>query len=139
MTEELQNPFVIQCKDCRRILGDSFSLVSFKENSLVLSAVSSSVYTKDKKIESTQPFDLKCQYVLVCCKCSKVVGRKYLTVNDTMKDCIGRFCLDRSFVSSFMLGCEAVPEDITLSGLAEEVAKIQKFCVTLYKKLQKDH
>lgn len=138
MTEDLQNPFVIQCKDCRRILGDSFSLISFKENCLVLSTVSSSVYTKEKKIESTQPFDLKCHYVLVYCKCSKIVGRKYLTVNETMKDCIERYCIDRNFVSSFMLGCEAVPGEISLSGLAEEVSKVQRFCVTLYKKLQKD-
>lgn len=138
MSEELQNPFVIQCRECRRILGDSFSLVAFQQNCLVLSSVSSSVITKECKIESTEPHDLKCHYVVACCKCSKPVGKKYLTVNDAMKECIGRYCISREAVTSYMLGTESAPEDVSLSTLAEEVSKLQRFCVSLYKKLQRE-
>lgn len=138
MSEELQNPFVIQCKDCRRILADSFSLIAFKNNYLILSNVSSSVYTNEKKVESTTSYDAKCHYLLIYCECSKAVGKKYITVNEAMKDCIDKYCVNREFVYSFLLGAETPKQEITLSALAEEVTKLQRFCITLYKRIQKD-
>lgn len=131
MPDELQNPFVVQCKDCRRVLADSFSLVAFVSDFLVFGAAAPSLCARD-----TAESDGACVFVPLHCACAQRVGRKYLTATDGVR--VNKFCLSRDAVSSFLLGAHVPASEVSIATLAEEVAKLQRFCVTLYKKVQKD-
>lgn len=134
----LQNPFVIQCKDCSLIVGDSFSLLDFKKNHLIFSTLSINTILQNEEKESTNTFDYKCQYKEVKCKCGNIIGTKYSTVNDNIKDLFNKHCIDRSKVFSYQLGCNVEVAEQSLSSLAEEVSKLQKLFVYLHNKVEKN-
>ncbi|KCZ80498.1 hypothetical protein H312_02096 [Anncaliia algerae PRA339] len=137
----LQNPFVVQCKNCLRIVADSFSLLNFKKEILLFSSISENIHLNDKEKDSDEPYDYKCKYLDLECLCSNVIGRKYLSVNENIQEMMLKFCIYKKCVISYQLGSNIEIKEHTLSSLAEEVSKLQKFCVYLHNKLEKkqDH
>ncbi|KAM0679146.1 hypothetical protein BDAP_000010 [Binucleata daphniae] len=137
MTENhLQNPFVIQCSKCDAILGDSFALLDFKHNFLILHTVSQNASKDVTKNVSKKSFDVDCTYTHIICKCKQNVGKYYYTVNKECNGFVDKFCLNRAFLKSYTLG-NVQDKTMNLVDLCEEVEKLQRFCVYLHKKIDK--
>lgn len=134
--DALQNPFVIQCRACSTVLADSFALKNYRNNALVVSAVSSSAIEDQKKVLSKDAADADCWFYPIRCRCSAVVGKKYITVNAACNGHAGMYCIDQQHVYTYALGTTAVRTDLTLSEVAEEIDKLQRFCVYLYRRIE---
>jgi hypothetical protein len=134
--EELRNPFVMQCKACNTVVGDSFSLKDFKHGMLVLSTVSSTTIVEDKKILSDGAFDSNCWFCTIKCRCQKAIGRKYVTVNVACGGFAGTYCIDQDSVYTYALGTASTPREFTLAEAADEIERLQRFCVYLYKRIE---
>lgn len=138
MTENrLQNPFVIQCDQCSAILGDSFALLNFKHNFLILNNVSDAVIIDKNKKMSNNGFDSDCTHCELVCKCKQIIGKFYYTVNKECGSFVDKYCLNRAACKSYTLGNVEGGKEIGLTDLCDEVEKLQRFCVYLHKKLEK--
>lgn len=136
MTDEnLQNPFVLQCQNCNTIIADSFALVDYKDNKYFVGTMYSTL--PGKKKTSTDDFDFECTYQTVLCKCSFIVGKKYLTVNEGLSRYAGKYAIDVDKVSCYGLGSTEI-ENVTMGEVVNEIRRLQRMCVFLYKRQDKN-
>ncbi|KAM0686826.1 hypothetical protein COBT_001945 [Conglomerata obtusa] len=133
--ENLHNPFIVQCKSCNIIISDSFALVDYKHNHLIFTTINNDVTTKKLRHTSKKNFDIHCSYSDVHCKCEKNIGKFYYTVNRECSTFVGRYCVNREEVKSYVLGSVVNGKEMGISDLCEEVEKLQRFCVYLHKKI----
>ncbi|EPR78744.1 hypothetical protein SLOPH_1859 [Spraguea lophii 42_110] len=133
----LHNPFVIQCESCKLIIGESFALIDYRNNKLILEYVSSNI----SEITNNK----------IKCKCGKIVGNVETIIqsdenknNSKISKSITEiteqgkklYYIEKNNVTTFVLGYT----DTNLMGiseLSEEVYKLQKFCTMLYEKINK--
>ena len=134
----LLNPFAIQCLNCKSILSDSFSLIDYKKNLLIFNSVTENVLTNENKLESKDSFDKNCWFQYLNCICGKNIGKKYFTINNEINNCIGKFTIRRDEIFSYVLGNNTNvlnnESEVNVHLLAEEVNKIKKVIVEMYKK-----
>lgn len=135
----MKNPFIIQCKLCKLIIADSFTLIDYKHNHLIFTKISSICNTSIKKQENTNKndFDYNCQYNLITCDCKNIVGKKYVTVNRECMMFVDKYAIDREQVISYELS-GSIDGSKCLGDLGLEVERIKKFCVYLYNKNNKN-
>ncbi|TBT97346.1 kinetochore protein Mis18 [Hamiltosporidium tvaerminnensis] len=132
-----QNPFVIQCKSCKTILGDSFTLLNYKNNTLIFSTLATTTNILPTNIVSNNTLDKDCTYnIIQCSLCNSFIGKKYIVVNFIYKEYLNRYCIEKDKIYSYQLGCEKPIDEIGVSELSEEISKLQKFCVYLFKKIK---
>lgn len=132
----LQNPFVIQCKQCQIIIADSFSLLDFKNSYLIFSSISSNTKVLNRKYTSDKIIDKDCTYFEISCGCGIIVGRKYITVTKKFEDFVDRFCFLKDLIDSYMLGAVEGKAEVSLIEVCDEVERLKRFCVYLYKRLE---
>ncbi|KAF7682603.1 Kinetochore protein mis18 [Astathelohania contejeani] len=138
MSDDLLAPFVIQCTECNQVLADSFSLLNFRNNTLIMGAVSSHCRISKTKHKGKDVIDTDCTFNMLSCSCGHSVGRRYITVNLALSDYVGRYCIERSSVKSYALGASSETEGLGLVEVCDEILKLQRFCVYLYNKMKKE-
>ncbi|EOB11328.1 hypothetical protein NBO_1288g0005 [Nosema bombycis CQ1] len=126
----LRNPFVLQCKSCNSIVCDSFSLLDYKNSSLIFNSIASTV-----TLDSSKHTDSDTVYSFIRCKCSNTIGKRYYTTNADMNGYSGMYFISKESVFSYMLGGNSEFKSVTLYEIAEDVEKLQKLCLFLYKKI----
>lgn len=131
MTQQiLRNPFVVQCKACNSTICDSFSLLDYRNDLLIFSSAASTV-----TIDPSKHTDADTVYSIIRCRCSNMVGRRYYTTNVEMNGYSGMYFINKESVYSYMLGGNIGCKNVTLYDVAEDVEKLQKLCLYLYKKI----
>ena len=128
----LKNPFTVNCKSCNLPLTDSFSLLTYKKSNLIFTNLSSiPIIEKKKNVEN------ECIFNFIKCKCHLIVGKKFITTTVEMNGFSGMYFIDRDSVYTYMLGGNVNESDnnVPLSDLYDEIDKIQRLCLYLYKKI----
>lgn len=128
----LKNPFTVNCKNCNLPITDSFSLLSYKNQSLIFSKLSSIPVIEKKK-----NYENDCVFNFIKCKCHLVIGKKFLTASVEMNGFSGMYFIDRCNVFTYLLGGnnDENNEIVPLTDLYDEIDKIQRLCLYLYKKV----
>lgn len=129
-----QNPFVIQCSYCKQVVADSFSLLDFRANKLVLHSVSS--YTSLSKTKIAGGTDGRCIFYNVLCNCGAEIGKKYIATDEEAQVFLGKYCLEGDKVIVYRLGVAVDNKIPTLSEFVEEVLKLQRFCSYIYQRVE---
>ncbi|KAH9386675.1 uncharacterized protein NEMAJ01_1571 [Nematocida major] len=140
--EDLKNPITFQCVSCNTILTDSFFLLERIEDSLLFTdapnaVVGSEVTSVSEADKSAVP--TVCSYSVVKCVCDKEIGRKYLTVNSTLTNCLNNFLIEIQAIRGYQLGIKTAQTDHTVmtnSEINTEITKLQRFCTFLYSKIK---
>ncbi|EEQ81942.1 hypothetical protein NCER_101434 [Vairimorpha ceranae BRL01] len=131
-TKPLKNPFTVNCKNCNLPLADSFSLLNYKNRFLIHSSVSTTVIIDKKKITEEDSI-----YYLMKCRCHLVVGRKYISTSVDLNGYSGMYFFNKDDVYTYLLGGGVSDSinSICLNDLCDDIDKIQKLCLYLYKKI----
>ncbi|EQB61222.1 hypothetical protein NAPIS_ORF01203 [Vairimorpha apis BRL 01] len=79
----------------------------------------------------------ECIFNFIKCKCHLIVGKKFITTTVEMNGFSGMYFIDRDSVYTYMLGGNVNESDnnVPLSDLYDEIDKIQRLCLYLYKKI----
>lgn len=132
MTEEnLRNPFVIACKDCKKILSDSFSLSDYKNDHLIHSF--STVKEKARIFVGSGIFQ-NCLIQKVECDCGKEVGVFLSSAGGDFNGNAGCYAFEKDSVFSYQLGSVIVKER-GLSEVIEDVEKLKSVVAKMYKRI----
>lgn len=141
--EELKNPITFQCTSCNMIVTDSFFLLERIEKSLLFSAAPNTSLSKEtvRSEDSKAPSSTgtSCSYSLVLCLCGVEIGRKYLTVNSQLTNCLNKYLIDIDKIRGYQLGIKAPQTEqaiMTNSEINTEITKLQRFCTFLYSKIK---
>ncbi|KAK6089367.1 hypothetical protein P3W45_001690 [Vairimorpha bombi] len=128
----LKNPFTVNCKSCNLPLTDSFTLLDYKNNYLIHSSVSSTPIVDKKKNSEDDNV-----YHIVKCRCHLVIGRKYVSTSADFNGYSGMFFINKEYVYTYSLGVRANDgvTNVCLTDLCEDIDKIQRLCLYLYKKI----
>merc|ERR1711890_141486 len=133
--QQLDYPFTIQCKSCKSILSDSFSLNDYKFKILFLNNIKGfSLSSKKEKSSSILDKDSIFKYIL--CNCTKRIGKFYLKACNSLKEYENIYCINVEDVIIYKLG--EGKKLLSIVELSDEVNKLQKFCVSLYNMMIKN-
>ncbi|KAI5189144.1 hypothetical protein NEMIN01_0310 [Nematocida minor] len=141
--EELKNPITFQCISCSTIVTDSFFLLERVDSSLLFTAAPNT--TLNKEVVSTRnnaPNDAasaSCSYSAVHCLCGEEIGRKYLTVNSLLTNCLNNYLINIKSIRGYQLGIKTQQTEhavMTNSEINTEITKLQRFCTFLYSKIK---
>lgn len=132
MSEEgLRNPFVIQCKSCKKILSDSFTLQNIQDNYLIHTY--STVSAVEKSIPGTGIF-AGCNLTQCKCTCGFDVGFFLVSVSDSWNGYAGMYCFNKDSITSYLLG-NVVYKEKGMSELVEDVERLKNVVAKIYKKV----
>ncbi|EIJ87458.1 hypothetical protein NEPAR06_0045 [Nematocida parisii] len=138
--EEQKNPITFQCISCNTIITDSFFLMERVEDNLLFTAAPNTII--DNSIISTAETDSDetyCSYSIIRCICNKEIGRKYVTVNDSLTNCLNNYLIQIKNIRGYQLGMKAQTKEaviMTNSEINTEIIKLQRFCTFLYNKIK---
>lgn len=132
MTEEgLRNPFVLQCKECKKIISDSFSLQTIQDGFLVHTY--STVPAGTPSIQGTGIFSDS--LVNLCnCECGCEIGYYLVSASDSWNGYSGMYCFRKSSVTSYLLG-NVVYKEKGMCELIEDVERLKNVVAKIYKKV----
>lgn len=132
MSEDgLRNPFVIQCKDCRKILADSFTLQTMKHSYLIHTY--STVGPEGAPRPGVEAFD-RCLVQDVVCVCSARVGVFIVSSSAEWNGNAEMYAFSRDAVTSYVLG-NSVSKEKGICELIEDVEKLKNVVAKIYKKV----
>lgn len=129
--ENLRNPFVVQCKSCKKILTDSFSLISYKHGYLI-QAFSTIKSIKDSHMGS-EIFS-NCLIETLACECGQKLGVYMVSSSDEWNGFAGMYCMHKENLISYALG-NAVCQDKTQAEIIEDIDKLKNVVSKIYKKV----
>lgn len=129
--DNLRNPFVVFCKNCSRILSDSFTLNDYRSGHLVHGF---STVKQDTRIEMGKGEFEKCLVQCVNCSCGKKVGVFLESTSEEFNGHAGCYAFDRESIGSYMLG-SAIGKEKGLSEVMEDVEKLKSVVAKIYKKV----
>lgn len=137
--DELRNPITFQCTACNMIVTDSFFLLERVEDSLLFSTAPNT--SLDKKVVRTDSTGLStsCSYYPVQCLCGKEIGRKYITVDKQLTNCLNKYLIKIESIRGYQLGNRIQQTEsavMTNSEINTEIVKLQRFCTFLYSKIK---
>ncbi|WUR04278.1 putative kinetochore-like protein [Vairimorpha necatrix] len=128
----MKNPFTVNCRGCNLPLTDSFSLLEYKNKFLIHSSISTNLVIDKKKINEGDS-----AYMVMKCKCHMVVGRRFISTSVEYNGYSGMYFINKEDVFTYNLGAGVVEgANLTsMSDICEDIDKIQKLCLYLYKKI----
>ncbi|KAI5159936.1 hypothetical protein NEAUS03_0723 [Nematocida ausubeli] len=135
--EEQKNPIVFQCVSCNTIISDSFFLLERVEESLLFTEVPNTII--DSSVTSIEIEGVSCSYSSIRCICNKEIGRKYITVNESLNNCLNNYLIKIKEIRGYQLGVKKQQKDaniMTNKEINTEIIKLQRFCTFLYGKLK---
>ncbi|KAI4292698.1 hypothetical protein PAPHI01_2427 [Pancytospora philotis] len=127
----LRNPFVVQCRSCRSILSDSFTLHTLKHGFLVHAhgtlQPAAGVYAGGGLFS-------KCQLQDLVCACGARTGHFIASGGGEWNGCAEMYAFDKNRITSYVLGTEAATEK-SLYEVVDDVEKLKTVVAKLYKKV----
>ncbi len=133
-SENLRNPFIIQCSNCKTILSDSFSLQSMKHDHLIHSYFAIEEPSPENQyLSKISPFE-NCVLNDIYCVCGNYIGKKLISSSAEWNGFAGMFAFEKNAIISYVLGGSSYNE-ITLSELYEDVEKLKCVITKIYKKV----
>lgn len=154
-------PAVMQCAHCRLIVGDSFSIILRRNDSLTLRTRSEGVQLEGSLHTSLAEEDFGSTYhFLRCNQCSSALGRMYRTTSADLDSLRGFYTFNLEALTFYslpnipqsVLQKEPSPSEtkpnssvvVTESNLSKEfedlkenIVRLQKFCIYLFERLEK--
>ncbi|KAI5176274.1 hypothetical protein PAEPH01_2266 [Pancytospora epiphaga] len=128
---ELRNPFVVQCKECNRILSDSFTLQSVKHGYLIHTHAMvqpvGDVALGDGLFENCMLRDVKC-------RCGVDVGRFLVSVSNEWNGYAEMYGFDKEKIISYVLGNESYREK-GVYEMADDIEKLKVVMSKIYRKV----
>lgn len=132
MSEEaLRNPFVIFCNKCNKILSDSFTLLDYKNNSLIHTF---STVKEEEKVEEGQNSFINCLVQNIVCPCGNKVGFYVKSASGEYNGYSETYAFLKDKINSYGLG-SSVNREKTLVELSEDVEKLKNVVSKIYKKI----
>lgn len=131
MSDNLQNPFVVFCSSCRRILSDSFSLQDLKHDFLIHGYCT--VQPSEASYSGKDLFE-NCLVKDVICPCSANIGFYIVSASVLFNGYSEMFALSKSAVNSYALGSSVLKEKGLLE-ISEDVEKLKSLVTKIYKKI----
>lgn len=129
--EKLQNPFVVQCAGCRKIVADSFTLQTVRDGFLVHSH--STLSATGQPCPGKVPFD-DCLVDEIGCACGSPLGFLLVSASAEWNGCAGMYAFDRDRVASYTLG-NSLSMAKTAGELTEDIERLKSVVVKIYKKV----
>lgn len=129
--ENLRNPFVVFCKDCKKILSDSFSLNDYKNDYLIHSF---STVKEDTRISIGKEVFQNCLIQKVKCDCGNDVGVFLSSCGGDFNGNAGCYAFSKNSVCSYMLG-SSIGKERGLGEVIEDVEKLKSVVAKMYKKI----
>lgn len=140
--EELKNPITFQCTSCNMIISDSFFLLERIDKSLLFSAAPNTTLKQEVSCSSESTGSSSshaCSYLPVHCLCKKEIGKKYITVNSQLTNCLNKYLIEIEHIRGYQLGIKTEQTEHTVmtnSEINTEITKLQRFCTFLYSKIK---
>lgn len=133
-SENLRNPFVVQCIACKTVISDSFSLQDMKHNYLIHSFCTLNL-PEDNVASMSQDASFKnCIVSDLHCKCGQKVGKRLLSTSLEWNGYAGMYVLEKDSITSYVLGGSSTWE-VTLPEISEDVEKLKSVVTKIYKKV----
>lgn len=127
----LRNPFIVQCRGCRKVLTDSFTLQTMRHAHLIHTF--STVGPCAAAHAGCGAFE-SCTVQDVLCQCAAHVGFFIVSASAEWNGLAEMFAFTKEQVTSYVLG-NTVSREKGIGELIEDVEKLKSVVAKIYKKV----
>jgi len=128
---ELRNPFVVQCRECKKIITDSFTLQTMKHGHLVHTF---STLSPCEPVHAGSGIFENCTLQDLLCQCTTRVGVLIVSAGGDWNGCAEMYAFPKEHITSYVLG-NTVFREKGIGELAEDVEKLKSVVARMYRKI----